>query len=155
MVKKIVILFFCMFQIEVSFSSVLLSFFAFIDVRDYCMIYHAELIPSLLLDKRFVVSFLLAVFFSITSWLTLRFFSALSSKEGNTLSGNHKLAIVFFSVLIPLVIMLIMILVALFFSPVEKLILKIVLRFGYLVIFVILNLVSSRSLLKRLEGNYT
>lgn len=153
--KKIMFLSICMFQIEVSSSSVLLSLFAFIDVRDYCMIYHAELIPSLLLDKRFVISFLLAVIFSITSWLTLRFFSALSSKEGNTLSGNHKLAIVFFSALIPLVILLVMILVTLFFSPVEKLILKFVLWFGYLVIFVILNLISSRNLLKWIEGNHT
>lgn len=155
MVKKIMFLSFCMFQIEVSSSSVLLSLFSFIDVRDNCMIYHAELIPSLLLDKMFVISFLLAVLFSITSWLTLRFFSVLSSKEGNYLLRNHILAIVFFSVLIPLVILLIMILMALFFSPVEKLILKFVLWFGYLFIFIILNLISSRNLLKWIEGNYT
>ena len=150
--KKIMILSFCMFQIEVASSSVLLSLFAFIDVRDYCIIYHAELIPSLLFDKRFVLSFLFAVLFLITSWLTLRFFSLQNNKEGNYLSGNHKLAIVFFSVLIPLVILLIMILVSLFFSPVEKLILKFILWFGYLVIFVMLNLITSRKLLKWIEG---
>ena len=151
MLKKAIKLIFCMFLIEISSFSLLLSYFAFIDIRDNSRVYHTVLMSELLKDHQFLLSLLLAIVFAISSWISLRKYSEQIEEDGVFLHWKHKRAIILVSVLLPPLVLAVMMLVSAFIAPIQKIWLKVLFWSGDLIFFILVNLVSSSKLLRWFE----